>query len=625
MEHIALYRQYRPLNFDQIVEQQHAVSALRQSVLSGQIAHAYLFSGTRGTGKTSVAKIFSRAINCLSPQDGNPCNQCEICRGILNGALLDVIEMDAASNNSVDNIRRICDEVLFMPSQAKYKVYIIDEVHMLSAGAFNALLKTLEEPPAHAVFILATTEPHRIPATIISRCQRYDFRRIPLESIIERLRAIANDRKISIEDTALQAIANLSDGALRDAISLLDQVSFDSSHSITRDDILKMTGVVDDAFLFSMARAILTADSGEMLMLCEKMIMDGRDIVRFTLDLAHYFRDLLVLSVSFAPENLVRASSESLSEMQKLSSSVTTNTLLTIVSKLSGLVSELKWSPDMRTSFEISLLSIAACQIQNDASSGMKTKTENRIPSPKNAPNSDRNNPVSGQITPSTASPVKVAPPISAADAADTYSMSSFTPNLTRAAEAKPPDKSHVTNLSKVTSVASVRSADIPLPPSIPDEGMIPPPETTFPEEKPASPDSSGHGKADHLSDSLTSLWKILLKRWEDTMFSDVLQLRLARVTQSEDTFCVIFPDTMHPFISQLTARNEYKRIREDILNTINDTKEVALYTEESFLQKDSKADSSDLVSSPSQPEWIQQMIAFSNHSGIPVETVDDM
>ncbi|MDD4095964.1 MAG: DNA polymerase III subunit gamma/tau, partial [Oscillospiraceae bacterium] len=167
MEHLALYRQFRPMTFDEVVEQKHIVTALRQSVASGQIAHAYLFSGTRGTGKTSIAKILSRAINCLDPDNGNPCNRCEICTGILEGSILDVIEMDAASNNSVDNIRRICDEVLFMPSRAKYKVYIVDEVHMLSTGAFNALLKTLEEPPAHAVFILATNEPHRIPATII--------------------------------------------------------------------------------------------------------------------------------------------------------------------------------------------------------------------------------------------------------------------------------------------------------------------------------------------------------------------------------------------------------------------------------------------------------------------------
>ena len=245
MEHVALYRLYRPMNFDDIVEQEHAVAALRQSVILGKIGHAYLFCGTRGTGKTSIAKVFSRAINCQHPVNGNPCNECEICKGVIDGSLLDVIEMDAASNNSVDNIRRICDEVMFMPAKAKYKVYIIDEVHMLSTGAFNALLKTLEEPPAHAVFLLATTEPHRIPATILSRCQRYDFRRISNESIVKRLSFIAAKQNISIEPDALSAIATIGDGALRDSVSLLDQVSTTSgATTITRDDILRITGIV---------------------------------------------------------------------------------------------------------------------------------------------------------------------------------------------------------------------------------------------------------------------------------------------------------------------------------------------------------------------------------------------
>ena len=236
MSYLALYREWRPKTFDEVVEQKQAVYALRQSVINRQIGHAYLFSGTRGTGKTTLAKIFSRAINCLSPQEGNPCNECELCRAILAGSLMDVIEMDAASNNSVDNIRRICDEVVFMPSQAKYKVYIIDEVHMLSTGAFNALLKTLEEPPAHAVFILATTEPHRLPATILSRCQRYEFRRIPQEGIAARLSEIALSDHISIAKPALDAIAVFADGAMRDAISLLDQAKSSIAGTIERED-----------------------------------------------------------------------------------------------------------------------------------------------------------------------------------------------------------------------------------------------------------------------------------------------------------------------------------------------------------------------------------------------------
>ncbi|HPE37915.1 MAG TPA: DNA polymerase III subunit gamma/tau [Bacillota bacterium] len=360
MEHLALYRQFRPMTFDEIVEQRHAVAALKQTVISKKIGHAYLFSGTRGTGKTSIAKVFSRAINCLSPVNGNPCNECEICKGVINGTIMDVIEMDAASNNSVDNIRRVCEEVMFLPSKAKYKVYIIDEVHMLSQGAFNALLKTLEEPPAHAVFLLATTEPHRIPATILSRCQRFDFRRISNDSMVMRLRTIADTMHFDITDDALRAIVHVSDGALRDAVSLLDQVSTTASGKITRDDILRITGVVDDAFLLSMAEALLEGRASDLLPMCNALIMDGRDCLRFTLDLAQYFRDLLVILVAPHPEILVTATSESLVKMKALASRTDSATLMFFVSRLSELVGELKWSPSVRTSFEITLLRLAA-------------------------------------------------------------------------------------------------------------------------------------------------------------------------------------------------------------------------------------------------------------------------
>lgn len=361
MEHIALYRQYRPMDFDDIVEQEHAVAALRQSVISGKIAHAYLFCGTRGTGKTSIAKVFSRAINCLHPVNGNPCNECEICKGVIDGNLLDVIEMDAASNNSVDNIRRICDEVVFMPAKAKYKVYIIDEVHMLSTGAFNALLKTLEEPPAHAVFLLATTEPHRIPATILSRCQRYDFRRITNESIVKRLQHIAEKQNIAIETDALSAIATIGDGALRDSVSLLDQVSTTSNgQTITRDDILRITGVVDEAFLHKFASALLEGRSADLLPLCRELTMDGRDLIRFTLDLAQYFRNILVTQVSSAPQTLIESTSDAIAKMRALGQRTDTSVILFFISRLSDLVGELKWSPSARTSFEIMMLRLAS-------------------------------------------------------------------------------------------------------------------------------------------------------------------------------------------------------------------------------------------------------------------------
>lgn len=375
MDQVALYRRYRPMTFDEIVEQDHAVNALRQSVISKRVAHAYLFSGTRGTGKTSIAKVFSRAINCLDPQNGNPCNQCSICKGILDGSLLDVIEMDAASNNSVDNIRRICDEVLFLPAQARYKVYIVDEVHMLSTGAFNALLKTLEEPPEHAVFILATTEPHRIPATIISRCQRYDFRRIPTDGIVGRLRSISDDSGILIEDRALQLIATLSDGALRDAISLLDQVGTGTKSTITESDIHRMIGMVDRSVFFDMARFILTSDVISVLTLCNKVIMDGRDILRFTLDLSHYFRDLTVISLSADPHELVSATADDILRMKSLANLVSVSHLLTVIKRLSSLAGELKWSPDMKTSFETALIALAATSVPEPSATPPRTAT----------------------------------------------------------------------------------------------------------------------------------------------------------------------------------------------------------------------------------------------------------
>ena len=225
----ALYRQYRPKTFDEVLGQEHITRTLRQQVLKGNIGHAYLFSGTRGTGKTSAAKILSRAVNCLNPQDGNPCNECEICKGILDESLMDVIEMDAASNNSVDDVRDLKEKVIYPPSRARFKVYIIDEVHMLSKGAFNALLKTLEEPPKHLIFILATTEPERLPQTILSRCQRFDFKRITNKDIVLNMKNITGGLNVEIEDRVLSLIARNSDGAMRDALSLLDQcISFNN-------------------------------------------------------------------------------------------------------------------------------------------------------------------------------------------------------------------------------------------------------------------------------------------------------------------------------------------------------------------------------------------------------------
>lgn len=368
MEHIALYRQFRPITFDEVIEQRTTVSALKQAVVSGKISHAYLFCGTRGTGKTSLAKIFSRAINCENNINGNPCNDCPTCKGILNGTLLDVIEIDAASNNSVDNIRRICDEVVFSPSKAKYKVYIIDEVHMLSAGAFNALLKTLEEPPKHAVFILATTEPFRIPATIHSRCQRYDFRRISPEAIASRLEFICKSEHIEASKESLNLIASLADGALRDAVSLLDQAAGVSSNSkVTTDIVESITGISDSSFMLRMADILISGNYEALLPLCKELSDSGRDLIHFTIDLAGFFRDLLVIRMMPDPTTLVTASNSSLKEMYKVASRTNAETLVAFISYLSNAVSEFKWSPSIRTSFEISLLRLCGRKIKADA------------------------------------------------------------------------------------------------------------------------------------------------------------------------------------------------------------------------------------------------------------------
>lgn len=365
MEHIALYRQFRPMNFDEIVEQDGPVSSLRQAVKLGRIGHAYLFSGQRGTGKTSIAKVFSRAVNCESPVNGNPCNECAICKGIISGSLMDVIEIDAASNNSVDNIRRICEEVSFAPSKAKYKVYIIDEVHMLSVSAFNALLKTLEEPPKHVIFLFATTEPHKIPATILSRCQRYDFKRITVESIASRLRYICEKEGFKADEDALTLIASLSDGAMRDAVSLLDQTGNASAEKIiTRDSVLKITGTVDDQFLGNMAKALLEGDFEKLLELCEELSNSGRDITRFSLDLAQYFRDLMVIRMMPDPTKLIRTSSETMAFMYKLCEKTAAETLVAFISKLSSMISDLKWSPSVRTTFEIALIQLCGRKVK---------------------------------------------------------------------------------------------------------------------------------------------------------------------------------------------------------------------------------------------------------------------
>ncbi|MBO4680450.1 MAG: DNA polymerase III subunit gamma/tau [Clostridiales bacterium] len=357
-EHVVLYRQFRPLTFDDVVGQKASVGALRQSVISGRFAHAYLFCGQHGTGKTTIAKIFSRAVNCEHPVNGNPCNECPTCKGILDGSILDVVEMDAASNNGVDDVRPILQEVNFTPTRTKFKVYIIDEVHMLSKGAFNALLKTIEEPPAHVIFLFATTEVEKIPATIISRCQRYEFRRIPVDNIVARLREVSDKVGIKIEDDALKLIASRSDGALRDALSLLDQISFVSSKDavITPESVEQMTGTVDSTFLFKMANCLIDGHFNELVELCATLRDSGKNQTVFTLDLAAYFRDLLIIRVHADPLIYLPYPSETIKDMYQTASKVSADTLAGYISFLSKEYPELRRSPDIPTSFEIMLM-----------------------------------------------------------------------------------------------------------------------------------------------------------------------------------------------------------------------------------------------------------------------------
>ena len=287
MGYTALYRKFRPINFSEMVGQEHITRTLKNQIISNRVGHAYLFNGGRGTGKTSAAKILARAINCLNPKDGEPCNECEICKGAISGSLTDIVEMDAASNNSVEDIRSIREEVNFLPTKAKYRVYIIDEVHMLSTGAFNALLKTLEEPPEHVKFILATTEPQKLPATILSRCQRFDFKRISNEDIIKRLKIVCNESNIEISEGALNIIATLSEGAMRDALSILERCVQDGENKIDEDKIKDLVGIPKITFVHDITKAIIEYNIDDALKNVNKVLDDGKDITNLLLSLIH--------------------------------------------------------------------------------------------------------------------------------------------------------------------------------------------------------------------------------------------------------------------------------------------------------------------------------------------------
>lgn len=361
MSYTALYRKFRPKDFEDVKGQEHIVTTLKNQIKADRIGHAYLFCGTRGTGKTTIAKILARAVNCEHPIDGSPCNTCKTCRAINEGASMNVIEIDAASNNGVDNIREIREEVAYRPTTGKYKVYIIDEVHMLSTGAFNALLKTLEEPPSYVIFILATTEAHKIPITILSRCQRYDFRRITADTIAARLQELMDKEGNDVEEKAIRYIAKAADGSMRDALSLLDQcIAFYLGEKLTYEKVLENLGAVDTQVFSSLLRQILQQDTAGTIKTLDDIIIQGRELGQFVTDFIWYLRNLLLISTSEHPEEAVDASAENLERMKEESNMVDAETLMRYIRIFSELSNQIKYASQKRVLVEIALIKL--CQ-----------------------------------------------------------------------------------------------------------------------------------------------------------------------------------------------------------------------------------------------------------------------
>lgn len=359
MSYTALYRKFRPDNFDDVKGQDHIVTALTNQIKANRIGHAYLFCGTRGTGKTTVAKILAKAVNCEHPVNGNPCNKCEMCKSIQAGTSMNVIEFDAASNNSVDDVRKIREEVSYRPTEGNYKVYIIDEVHMLSQSAFNALLKTLEEPPSYVIFILATTEAHKIPITILSRCQRYDFHRISIDTIAARLADLLKIEGVEAEEKAIRYIAKAGDGSMRDALSLLDQcIAFYLGQQLTYDKVLEVLGAVDTEVFSKLLRRVLGGDVTGSIRILEELIIGGRELGQFVGDFTWYMRNLLLVKTSDDAEQAVDVSSENLKLLKEESEMVDVETLMRYIRIFSELSNQIRYAAQKRVLVEIALIKL---------------------------------------------------------------------------------------------------------------------------------------------------------------------------------------------------------------------------------------------------------------------------
>ena len=367
MSYTALYRKFRPSRFEEVKGQEHIVTTLQNQIKADRIGHAYLFCGTRGTGKTSIAKIFARAVNCEHPVEGSPCGECASCKSIAAGASMNVIEIDAASNNGVDNIREIVEEVSYSPAEGRFKVYIIDEVHMLSIGAFNALLKTLEEPPSYVIFILATTEVHKIPITILSRCQRYDFRRITIETIMERLRELMEQEQVQVEEKALRYVAKTADGSMRDALSLLDQcIAFHFGQELTYDKALDVLGAVDTEVFSRLLRHVLQQDVTGCIGLLEEIVMQGRELTQFLTDFTWYLRNLLLLKSSDDIEDIIDVSSDNLLRLKEEAGMLEVETLMRYIRIFSELSGQIKYATQKRISVEIALIKLCKPDMERD-------------------------------------------------------------------------------------------------------------------------------------------------------------------------------------------------------------------------------------------------------------------
>lgn len=386
MEYTSLYRRFRPKTFSEILGQEHITTTLKNQVINNRVGHAYLFTGSRGCGKTTSAKVLARAVNCLHPKDGEPCNECEICKASLDGSLTDIVELDAASNNGVDNIRSIIEQVNFLPVTAKYRIYIIDEVHMLSTGAFNALLKTLEEPPSHVKFILCTTDPQKIPATIISRCLRFDFKKITTEYIVQNLEEICKESKIEYTEDSLELIAELADGAMRDALSILERCAQDGENHIDSEKIKKLAGIPEMTYIIDMVEAITDYDTDRVINLCEKINREGTVSNNFLWQIVKFIKDVLIVKSTGEYSNIYSSSEKD--SMKAIAEKVEKQRLLDLIYAISKLENDLKWANQKDIVFEAGMINLAM-QVEEKVETvkvlpKKEEKTEEKKAEPKN-------------------------------------------------------------------------------------------------------------------------------------------------------------------------------------------------------------------------------------------------